>query len=149
MQQRNFEISQTARFRCCCAIFPILTLSLAIKISISVPFESQSHLYASSVSSTFFSDRDFRCSLIFVITVFPFSPKPTMSKFGNLQSDGDPNDVTIIRKHQPASRVLKSQAVCFTTYIHYIFETNLALISNSIQCSGKWAFSCVISNFPL
>ncbi|KAF8373768.1 mbf-1 [Pristionchus pacificus] len=33
-----------------------------------------------------------------------------MSKFGNLQSDGDPNDVTIIRKHQPASRVLKSQA---------------------------------------
>ncbi|KAH7729395.1 MBF-1 protein [Aphelenchoides avenae] len=33
-----------------------------------------------------------------------------MSKFGVLQSDGDPNTVTIIRKHAPPIKTLKSQA---------------------------------------
>jgi putative transcription factor len=33
-----------------------------------------------------------------------------MSKFGNLQSDPDPFKVTVIRKHTPANKTLKSQS---------------------------------------
>jgi len=33
-----------------------------------------------------------------------------MSKFGNMQSDGDPNVVTILRKHAPPIKTIRTQA---------------------------------------
>ena len=36
-----------------------------------------------------------------------------MSKMGNLQSDTDPNTVTIIRKHAPPIKTLKTSSASF------------------------------------